>query len=83
MYGLNKYFATYMNKLYIAIIGIYDENTTEQIVLKETGVNAINVYEAHKQAFWKCNVKENQTVLRILEADTRKLQFDFQKGFTP
>jgi|APCry1669189534_1035231.scaffolds.fasta_scaffold73324_2 hypothetical protein len=72
-----------MNKLYIAIIGIYDENTTEQIVLKETGVNAKDEYEAHKLAFLKCNLKENQIVLNILESTGRKVKFDFKKGFNP
>ena len=68
-------------KPYIAIIGIYDENTTEQIVLKETMVQARDEKEAHKFAFLKCNLKENQTVLKVLEYNTKKVLFDHLKGF--
>lgn len=70
-----------MNKPYIAIIGIYNENTTEQITLKETLVQAKDEKEAHKVAFYKCNVRENQTVLKVLEYNTRKVLFDHLKGF--
>ena len=73
-----------MNKLYIAVIGVYDEFTTEQIALKETGVQAKDQYEAHKLAlFNKCNSAENQIVLRIMDASTNTLKYDFQKGFLP
>lgn len=70
-----------MNQSYIAIIGVYDENTTEIVVHKETGVTAKDVYEAHKLALFKCNLKEKQDVLRIADANTKRILFDFQKGF--
>jgi len=72
-----------MNTLYIATLGVYDENTTEQINLKEIGIQARDEYEAHKKAMLKCNVQDNQLVIRITEASTRTLKFDFQKGFNP
>jgi hypothetical protein len=68
---------------FIAIIGLYDENTTEQIALKEISIQARDEYEAHKKAIFKCNERENQLVLKVLEANGRKLKFDFQKGFNP
>jgi hypothetical protein len=71
-----------VNKSYIAVIGIYDANTTEIIVLKETGVQAKDQYEAHKLALFKCNLQEKQDVLRIIELTSRNIRFDFQKGFT-
>ena len=42
-----------MNTLYIATLGVYDENTTEQINLKEIGIQAKDEYEAHKKAMFK------------------------------
>ena len=66
---------------FIAVIGLYDENTTEQIALKEIGIQARDEYEAHKKAIFRCNLRENQIVLKLFEADGRKLKFDFQKGF--
>ena len=72
-----------MNKLYIAVIGMYNEFTTEQIALKETGIQAKDQYEAHKIAFFKCSHIDDQIVLRIFKADTRELKYDFQKGFLP
>ena len=68
-------------KQYIVVIGTYDENTTEQIVLKEINVVADNMYQAHKDALYKCNWQEKQKVLRIFNAKNRALVFDFQKGF--
>lgn len=68
-------------KLFIAVIGIYDAVTTEVITLKEIGVNAKDQYEAHKLALMKCNLRENQDVLKIVEASTKSIKFDFQKGF--
>ena len=68
---------------FIAIIGLYDENTTEQIALKEISIQARDEYEAHKKAFYKCDLRGNQIVLRLFEAKDRKLKFDFQKGFNP
>jgi len=70
-----------VNKSYVAVIGIYDTNTTETIVLKETGIQAKDQYEAHKLALFKCDLQENQDVLRIIEASSRIVKFDFQKGF--
>lgn len=69
------------NNFYIAVIGIYDSNTTETIVLKETGINAKDQYEAHKLALFKCNLSEKQDVLKIIESTTKQIKFDFQKGF--
>lgn len=69
------------NKAFIAVIGIYDAITTETTILKETAVQAKNHYEAHKLALLKCNLQENQDVLRIIDATTRITKFDFQKGF--
>ena len=66
---------------FIAVIGLYDENTTEQIALKEIGIQARDEYEAHKKAIFRCNLRENQIVLKLFEANGRKLKFDFQKGF--
>jgi len=68
-------------KQYIAVIGIYNENTTEQITLKEINVTANDVYQAHKDTLYKCNWQENQIVLRLFSAADRTLMFDFQKGF--
>lgn len=69
-------------KTYTVVLGIYDEITTEVVVLREIGIKGTTVYEAHKLALLKCNLRENQTVLRIFEATSRLQQFDFQKGFT-
>jgi hypothetical protein len=68
---------------FIAIIGLYDENTTEQIALKEIGIQAKDEYEAHKKAIYKCDLRDHQIVLKIFEANGRQLKFDFQKGFNP
>lgn len=68
-----------MLKSYIVVLGIYDENTTEQTILTEIEIKAPSVYEAHKNALLKCNLRENHTVLRITQS--RNLIFDFQKGF--
>ena len=70
-----------VNKSYVATIGIYDTNTTETIVLKEIGIQAKDQYEAHKFALLKCNLQENQDVLRIVEFASKNIKFDFQKGF--
>lgn len=72
-----------VNKSYIAVIGIHDTNTTETIVLKETSIQAKDQYEAHKLALFKCDLQENQDVLRIIETTSRSTKFDFQKGFLP
>ena len=70
-----------MNKSFIAVIGIVNEITTEEIALKEIAMSAKDRYEAHKLAFYKCNLKENETVFKITEATTRVVQFDHKKGF--
>jgi|APCry1669189768_1035252.scaffolds.fasta_scaffold00581_3 hypothetical protein len=70
-------------KKFIAVIGLYDEVTTEQIALKEIIVTATDIYQAHKEALYKCNLQENQLVLRLYYTDNRRLGFDFQKGFLP
>lgn len=66
---------------FIAVIGIYDENTTEQVTVKELRVDAKDIYEAHKLALYKCDFKENHTVLKLFEYNTRKILFDHLKGF--
>ena len=68
-------------KQYIAVIGLYNETTTEQISLKEIVVNATDVYQAHKEALLKCNVQEEHQVLRLFNANNRNLVFDFKTGF--
>lgn len=70
-----------MSKPFIAAIGTYDENTTEQITMKELRVEATNVYEAHKTALFKCDARENQIVLRLIEYGTQRILFDHLAGF--
>jgi hypothetical protein len=70
-----------MKKTYIVIIGLYDENTTEQIALKEIGVQAKDALEAHKIAFLKCNLTTKETVLKVLDSN-KVVCFDHLKGFT-
>lgn len=69
------------HKRYIVEIGTYDDFTTEKVRLKEISIESANEFEAHKQAFYKCI--EDQTVLKIIEATSRIIKFDFQKGFNP
>jgi hypothetical protein len=69
-----------MNK-YIAVLGMVDETTTEEITLKEISVTAKDQYEAHKAAFWKCNLANNETVFKIKEASTNLVKFDHKTGF--
>lgn len=68
-------------KSFIAVLGKVDENTTEEIVLKEIAITAIDHYQAHKAALFKCNLSENETVFQIKESNTRILKFDHKKGF--
>ena len=70
-----------MTKSFIAVLGKVDENTTEEITLKEIAVNAKDYLEAHKLAFYKCNIAEGEIVFQIREADTRIVKFDFKRGF--
>lgn len=70
-----------MIKQFIAVLGKIDENTTEEIILKEIGVNAKDYLEAHKLALFKCNLSENETVFQIKEPGTRLIKFDHKKGF--
>jgi len=70
-----------MNKSYIVVIGVYDPYTTEQIVLKETKVDARDQYAAHKISLFKCNTLNHQTVLRVLDYNTKRVLFDHLKGF--
>jgi len=70
-------------KQYTVVIGIYDENTTEQIVLKEIGIQAKDAYEAHKLGFLKCVLTENQTVLKVIDPANRSIKFELLKGFMP
>jgi len=69
-----------MNK-YIAVLGMVDEVTTEEITLKEIGVTAKDHYEAHKSALFKCNLDEKETVFKIKEASTNLVKFDHKTGF--
>lgn len=68
-------------KSYIAVLGKVDENTTEEIVLKEIAVTAQDHLQAHKLALYKCNIRENEMVFSIREAGSRVIKFDFKKGF--
>jgi hypothetical protein len=70
-----------MNSPFIALLGSYDEITTERIVLKEIKVEARDRYEAHKLALFKCNLKEGQIVLQIHDYTSRRVLFDFVNGF--
>ena len=71
-----------MNRSFIAVIGIIDTNTTEEITLREIAVSAKDKYEAHKIALFKCNFTENESVFKITEATSRLVVFDHKKGFT-
>ena len=70
-----------MIKQFIAVLGKIDENTTEEIIIKEIGVNAKDYLEAHKTALFKCNLADNETVFQIRESSTRIVRFDHKKGF--
>lgn len=70
-----------MSKTYIAVIGIVDELTTEEIPLKEIAVNARDVYEAHKNALFKCNLGNNETVFKIKDGSSKAVVFEHRKGF--
>ena len=70
-----------MGKSYIAVLGRVDENTTEEVVIKEIAVIAKDHLEAHKLALFKCNFAEGETVFVIKEASTRLVKFDHKKGF--
>jgi hypothetical protein len=69
-----------MNK-YIAVLGLVDEITTEEITLKEISVTAKDHYEAHKVALFKCNLGNKETVFKIKEASTSLVKFDHKTGF--
>ena len=66
---------------YIAVLGKIDENTTEEIVLKEIAVTAADHFQAHKAALFKCNLLQGESVFLIKEAGTRSIRFDHKKGF--
>ena len=70
-----------MSKSFVAVLGMIDKDTTEEVVLKEIGVTAKDCYEAHKAALYKCNLANNETVFKITEASTRLIKFDHKKGF--
>jgi len=70
-----------MNK-YIAVLGLVDEITTEEIPLKEISVTAKDHYEAHKTALFKCNLGNKETVFKIKEVTTSLVKFDHKTGFT-
>ena len=70
-----------MNK-YIAALGIVDDLLGEEIPLKEISVTAKDQYEAHKVAFYKCNLGNKETVFKIKEASTNIVKFDHKSGFT-
>ena len=71
-----------MTKQFIAVLGKVDENTTEEIVIKEIAVSARDHLEAHKLALFKCNLAEGETVFQIREASSRVIRFDHKKGFS-
>ena len=68
-------------KSYIAVLGKIDENTTEEITLKEIAVAAKNSREAHKVALFKCNLPDGEIVFYIKEASTKLVKFNFKTGF--
>ena len=68
-------------KSYIAVLGRIDENTTEEVVLREIAIAASDHFQAHKAAFYKCIQGNNETVFFIREADSRKVRYDYKKGF--
>lgn len=70
-----------MMKSYIAVLGKIDENTTEEITLKEIAVTAKNHLEAHKVALFKCNFSEGETVFTIKEATSKQVKFNYKTGF--
>lgn len=69
-----------MNK-YIAVLGMINEVTTEEVVIKEIAVTAKNFYEAHKIALFKCNLANNETVFKIKDVTDNSIKFDHKKGF--
>lgn len=71
-----------MGKTYIAVLGRVDENTTEEVVIKEIAVNAKDCFEAHKVALYKCDLVAGETVFTIKEAASKIIKFDHKKGFT-
>lgn len=71
-----------MSKTYIAIIGIIDEVTTEEIPLREIAISAKDCYEAHKQALFKCNILNKETIFKLKESNTKAFVFDYKTGFT-
>lgn len=71
-----------MGKTYIAVLGRFDENTTEEVVIKEIAVTAKDYFEAHKVALFKCNLAAGETVFTIKDANTKLVKFDHKKGFT-
>lgn len=70
-----------MNK-YIAVLGIFDDLLGEEILLKEISVTAVNQYEAHKTALFKCNLGQKETVLKLKEASTGIVRFNHKTGFS-
>lgn len=70
-----------MGKSYIAVLGRIDENTTEEVVIKEIAITAKDYLEAHKLALFKCSLSEGETVFMIKEASTKLVKFDHKKGF--
>jgi hypothetical protein len=70
-----------MNK-YIAALGIVDENLGEEIPLKEISVTAKDQYEAHKIALFKCNLINKEAVLKVKDASTGIVRFNYKTGFS-
>ena len=70
-----------MSKSFIAVLGKVDENTNEEIVIKEIAVTAKDHLEAHKVALFKCNLAEGETVFTIKDPSTRLVEFDHKSGF--
>ena len=68
-------------KSYIAVLGKIDNNTTEEIVLREIAVTAADHFQAHKVALFKCNLSEEETVFLIKDSATKVIKFDHKKGF--
>ena len=70
-----------MNRSYIAVIGTINDITTEEYTVKEINVLASSHYEAHKIAFFKCNLENNESVFFIKESKTGIVKYDHKKGF--
>ena len=70
-----------MKKSFIAVIGMINEATTEELPLRDIAVTGKDQYEAHKAALLKCNLRAHETVFKITEAESKIVLFDYKTGF--